>query len=228
LKEASWGDGELRIEQLETVVTFRSDGTPDGLRWSVTTTALGARLGGRPVALPPGRTVGNAELQVGVAAPFVDVAEDGGQLTIVAPGLYVAHAEQSAFFAGAEITGTFGRETPLSLPPLPEVRGAATAVGTGVGATTSFGSGTSFGPGQGLPAQTPSPAGGAAPAPEPAVSVTELPTGAGPMATILALAAAALFLVLVRWIGRYEWGRRLYRVQPLRGLDWLYRAFLKT
>jgi hypothetical protein len=162
-----------------------------------------------------------------VAAPFVEAAEDGSQLTLVAPGLYVAHAEQSAFFAGAEVTATFGRETPLSLPPLPP-GGAGSVLGTGAGAESSFGSGASLPGTPGLPAQTSSPAEDAAPAPEPAVSVTEVPTGAGPMVTLLALAAAALFLVLVRWIGRYEWGRRLYRFQPLRGLDWLYRAFLKT
>ncbi len=45
---------------------------------------------------------------------------------------------------------------------------------------------------------------------------------------LLALALLAVLLLLVRWIGRFSWGRRLYRVQPFRALDWLYRAFVKT
>ncbi len=52
--------------------------------------------------------------------------------------------------------------------------------------------------------------------------------GLAELAPLLALALLGVLLILVRWIGRYSWGRRLYRVQPFRALDWLYRAFVKT
>jgi hypothetical protein len=38
----------------------------------------------------------------------------------------------------------------------------------------------------------------------------------------------AFVLVLARWSRRWPWGRRLCRAQPFKGIDWLYRAFVKT
>ncbi|MGH2723409.1 MAG: hypothetical protein ACRDI0_03940 [Actinomycetota bacterium] len=229
LKEASWGGGQLRVELLRTVVTFEADGTAEGLTWSVATTAEGVTLGGRPIALPPGRIVGAGGLQVGVAAPYVEAAGDGSSLEIVAPGLLVAHEEQSAFFAGAELSATFGRQAPGTFTP-GEV-GGGTVLGTGTGTDTGGTFGPGFTPGvtqEETPAVEAAPGGDAGVVPEPAVQVVRFTTGAGPMAVILGLAAMALVLLLSRWIGRYRWGRRLYAVQPFRGLDWLYRAFLKT
>lgn len=228
LKEASWGDGQLAIDLLRTVVTFESDGTADGLRWTVATTAQGVTLGGRPITLPPGRIVNGGGLQVGVAAPYVVAAGDGSALDILAPGLFVAHQEQSAFFAGVELTASFGQQTPVTFTPGTD-GDTDTVLGTGTGLdSTTFAPGSTSGV---TPEDTPvveSVAGGETAEPEPVVSVFRVTTGAGPMALILGLAAVALVLLLSRWIGRYRWGRRLYRVQPFRGLDWLYRAFLKT
>jgi hypothetical protein len=53
-------------------------------------------------------------------------------------------------------------------------------------------------------------------------------TGQVAIAAILAAGMAALLLLLVRWSRRWGWGRRLCRAQPLKGVDWLYRAFVKT
>jgi hypothetical protein len=53
-------------------------------------------------------------------------------------------------------------------------------------------------------------------------------TGQVAIAAILAAGFAALLLVLARWSRRWAWGRRLCRAQPLKGIDWLYRAFVKT
>ena len=227
LKEASWGDGQLRIDLLRTVVTFESDGTAEGLSWTVATTAGGATLGGRPTALPPGRIVSAGGLQVGVAAPYVRASANGRDLEIVAPGLFVAHEQQSAFFAGAEVTASFSRQ------PVSEFEPTIDDVVAGTGGSSGFDGGFDVG-GTISPATSPDvtptavPEGEGGAVPEPAVSIVRLTTGTGPMAAVLSLAAAALLLLLIRWIGRYGWGRRLYRRQPLRAVDWLYRAFLKT
>jgi hypothetical protein len=76
----------------------------------------------------------------------------------------------------------------------------------------------------GAPTEAP----GEAAAPEPVVSVQEVTTGAWPVAVTLGLGLLGLLLVLSRWLGRFAWGRRLFRVQPFRTFDWIYRAFVKT
>lgn len=229
LKEASWGDGQLRVDVLRTVVTFESDGTAEGLDWTVATTAEGATLGGRPVALPPGRVVSAGGLQAGVAAPYVRAAGNGGQLDIVAPGLFVAHQEQSAYFAGAEVTASFGRQPVTEFDPTLGDGGIVGGAGGFADLEGAFDAGTTTSP---LPTPertaTAMPAAEDGTATEPSVSVVRLTTGTGAMAAVLSLVAAAFLLLLVRWIARYGWGRRLYRRQPLRAVDWLYRAFLKT
>src|SRR5207253_9833839 len=45
--------------------------------------------------------------------------------------------------------------------------------------------------------------------------------------SILALGMLGLLMVLLRWFQQFEWGRRIYEVQPMRAFEWLYRAFLK-
>ncbi|HEX2029972.1 MAG TPA: hypothetical protein VHL78_01030, partial [Actinomycetota bacterium] len=228
-KEASWGNGQLTVDVLRTVVTFASDGTADGLAWTVATSAQGATLGGRPVSLPPGRVVSAGGLQAGVAAPYVRAPANGRDLEIVAPGLFVAHQEQSAYFAGAEVSASFTRQPVTEFEPfLGDLNGIVAGVGdAGLGGGFDAGAATSA-PASPTTAPTAMPATGQGEAPEPSVSVVRYTTGTGAMATVLGLAAAGLLLLLIRWIGRYGWGRRLYRRQPLRGVDWLYRAFLKT
>ena len=46
--------------------------------------------------------------------------------------------------------------------------------------------------------------------------------------SILAIGVLGLLMVFLRWSQQFEWGRRMYEVQPVRGFQWLYRAFLKT
>src|SRR5207247_1904572 len=58
--------------------------------------------------------------------------------------------------------------------------------------------------------------------------IRQLTTGELIVPIIIALGGVMLFSLASRWIRRFRWGRRLYRYQPFRGLDWLYRAFLKT
>src|SRR5687768_4772914 len=46
VEDLKYGGGQLTIESVETFLEFRSDGTAQGLKWSVTSTANGVKLGG--------------------------------------------------------------------------------------------------------------------------------------------------------------------------------------
>ena len=46
--------------------------------------------------------------------------------------------------------------------------------------------------------------------------------------SILAIGLLGFLIVFLRWAQQFEWGRRMYEAQPIRGFQWLYRAFLKT
>ena len=63
-----------------TFVDVSSDGTAGGLKWSVSTTATGAKLGGQPVALPPRQKGSGPRFKFGVAAPYVATETDGSQI----------------------------------------------------------------------------------------------------------------------------------------------------
>lgn len=232
LQEFSWGGGAFTVDELDTFVTFASDGTRQGLTWSVSSTAQGAELGGRPVALPPGRIVGNDQLQVGVAAPYVTTSKDGADLRIVAPGLTIASQEQTVHLAGAELdVGGMGlRSADPSFGDLPTGAGdGTTTTTTTTGTTTPSSPATDTGSGEVAAAPSGDADQGEAPAPQAAVSVQRIGrTGLAPMLTILALGLIGTLAVLMRWMGRFAWWREAVRVQPLRGIDWIYRAFLKT
>lgn len=98
----TYGRESFEVDTLLTHVVFATDGTKLGLEWRAVTTASGAKIGGRPVTLPPGETVAGPGFSVGVAEPYVEAAKNGGKLTIIAPGLHFGSTEQSAFFGGAE------------------------------------------------------------------------------------------------------------------------------
>ena len=221
LQEFSWRDGALAVEALDTYVDFASDGTAEGLKWSVATTAAGATLGGQPVALPPGRLVGTAELQVGVAAPHVRSTEDGRTLRIVAPGLVIASPEQTVYVAGAELdVGALGRRAPgPSYDAL--AAGTAAAPAAAPAATTPETVEEDAAP--------PAPDAEEAPQAAPVVSLRRVDaTGAPAMALILTFGLLGSMAVLMRWMNRFPWWSRALRAPPLSGLHWLYRAFMKT
>jgi len=225
----NFGDGGLIIDSMVTFVTFSSDGTPGGLKWSVASTASGAKVGGQPVALPPGRTVAGPGFSVGVAEPYVDTSEDGGDLTVVAPGLHFGSDQQSAFFGGIEIYAGMGREAPFTFStrePAESASATTTTVTGGTGGTTVPSSDTS------LPAAS----GGTGDAVEnddtttasDELVVTEIPTGTATLPLIFAFAGLCWFVVMSRWLQRYPWGRNLADHQPFKLIDWIYRAFVKT
>jgi hypothetical protein len=230
VEDLSYGEGAFTVESLRTFVEFSSDGTQQGLKWAVASTASGAKFGGQPVSLPPGRMVSLPGFSVGVAAPFVKATEDGSQLTVVAAGLTIAHEKQAMFFGGAELYASFGEDASL-----PAFGGLGPVSGTGGSADLGLGGGLGGGTGGvsvggRFTGRTPlaEEAPPAAAEPQDEVLVYEIATGRGAVASLLALGAIAAFLMAGRWLQRFAWGRRLYRAPPLKAIDWIYRAFVKT
>lgn len=231
--DAAWGNGQFAVDSVDTILTFESDGTAEGLKWSVGTTAKGVRLGGQPVTLPTGQLLGTPDLQAGVAAPYVSAAEDGSSLRIVAPGLVVASREQTAWFGGAEVNATFGRSAPGGGGGASGSAGGSEAGGGAGGDGTASGADqTSSGVGGATGAAGPglaSPGAAAAPvsASAEAASVSRFDTVLPFVLIILAGLLAALWIVS-RWMGQFELGRALYYYPPFTLLDRLYRTFAKS
>ena len=164
--------------------------------------------------LPAGASIPIQGVTIGIVPSFVLPSDGGHAISIVAPGLAVMSDQQSVFFGGAELYGTFDREPPASFNPFPP----------------------SIVPPQVIPSIAPPPVvpippttvpvSQTGPAPEFAIRMYD--TGQAAVVAILAAGAAMLLLIFVRWSRRWAWGRRVGAVQPLKGLDWLYRAFVKT
>ncbi len=237
IEDLSYGSGALTVEAIETFVSVSSDGTPAGLEWSVATTASGARLGGQPVALPPGEVVSGPGFSFGVAAPYVATENDGSQIRVEAPGLMIATTQQTIHFAGAETGAGLGEALAYEF----EVGGGPatgddTSATTDDGFTTSAGpfdtgsatvGGTTFGGGVAVgPSTEVTDPVTAAPATE--ILIYEQATGRGAVGGIIALGLLGWFFLLGRWLQRYPWGRKLNRLQPFRTFDWIYRAFVKS
>jgi len=207
--------GMLGADLLSTYISVRSDGTPGGLKWSVATTLVGLNVAGQRVATPSaGDTIPVGPLTIGVVPPFVLPTDGGHVLSIVAPGLSIMSDAQSIFLGGAELYGSFDREpaaefTPLFPPAvqLPPIQPIALP--------------SAIQPPPVVMPVTPT-------VPTATFAIRMYDTGQAAIAAIIAAGAAALLLLLVRWSRRWAWGRRLCRAQPLKGLDWLYRAFVKT
>jgi hypothetical protein len=231
VEELSYGGGAFTVDSLRTFVTFSSDGSASGLRWSAATTASGAKLGGQPVSLPPGDMVSGPGFSIGVTAPYVDAARDGSSLRVLAAGLLIATEQQTAHFAGAEISASFGEGESFTFPAF-EPGGAFGSGGGGAFGSSGVGGGSfSFGGGGGsglrgqAAADTPEAPTAAA---QEEVLIYDLATGRGIVPGIVALGVLGWLLLMSRWLQRYAWGRKLYRFQPLKTIDWLYRAFVKT
>src|SRR5687767_13606179 len=133
VEDLQYGGGQLTIESVETFVEFHSDGTPQGLRWSVSSTANGAKLGGQPITLPPGEMIQEGGLAFGMSAPHVEATEDGTKLTIVAAGLTIGSEQQAAYVGGAEVYASFGGGVPGVNIPDTDIPSTGGVGGTGGG-----------------------------------------------------------------------------------------------
>ncbi|MGH2692383.1 MAG: hypothetical protein ACRDHM_07740 [Actinomycetota bacterium] len=241
--DATWSNGAFAVDSVDTILTFESDGTAEGLKWSVGTTANGARLGGNPVTLPTGRLIGTDDLQAGIAAPYVSAADDGSTLRIVAPGVVVASREQTAWFGGAEVDATFGRSSPTGAAgtdgagdPAGGQAGSGAAGRAGgaesdVGGTSGASAGGAVGeagagPGDGasgepMPGATP-----VAGSPE-AVSVSRFETEL-PFVLIVGGGLLAALWIVARWMRQFPAGAALSYYPPFSLIDRLYRTFAKS
>jgi hypothetical protein len=238
--DATWGNGGLSIDSVDTVLTFESDGTAEGLKWSVGTTAKGARLGGNPVTLPTGRLIGTPDLQAGVAAPYVSASEDGSSLEIVAPGVIVASREQTAWFGGAQVEATFGGATAggtgdggtgtgsesepgtaggESGEGSPGAVPSGASAGGAVGAAGASGTGGT-GTGEAIPVSTAAGSAGS-------VSVNRFETDL-PFYLIIGLGLLGALWIVDRWMRQFPAGVALSYYPPFSLIDRLYRTFAKS
>lgn len=221
----SFGSGvqSASVESVTTFVSFESDGTASGLKWSAVTTATGITAFGQTVALVPGQTIeAPANLAfIGISGPYVVSKNDGKQLLIVAPGLFYGTDQQTTYAAGAEVRAGFDRVEPFSFN------------------ASEFSSGTPalglFRPGPGTFGETgqfsdiseilpPAPVLGE----PPTLSVRELSMAPWPLASMITFGGFTLLVLLAGWIQRYGWAKRIFTLQPLRSINWMYRAFLRT
>jgi hypothetical protein len=224
MHDAVWAGGTLTADLLDTTLRFTTDGTPGGLDYSVSTTAVGVTFNGVPIALPPGEPVAVPGAQIGVAAPYVNAPTSGRALDVVAPGLFIATSTQTVLFGGVELSATMGRQT-------------ATGGFTGGDDDDDDVDSGLDGDGSSLPPIGPGPTASPTPAPtatggpdaaDPELAVSRIRTGGWIVPMFLGAGLLAALLLLMRWLGRYPWGRRMYRAQPFRTIDWIYRAFVKT
>ena len=207
--------GGVSIDALSTFVSVRSDGTPAGMKWSVATTIAGLKVAGQKVALPLGATLPLGQLTIGLVQPYTAVTDAGHELSVVAPGFAIMSDAQSIFLGGAELYGTFDRQPPASFLPSP-LPGLVPPVSVPPIVFPS-----TVVPPPTLVQQPPS-------LPTANFAIRMYDTGAAAVALILIAGGVAMLLVLMRWTRRWEWGRRLSTIQPLKGIDWLYRAFVKS
>ena len=224
------GPGGIVVDSIVTYVSFATDGTEVGLRWSVASRASDARLGGQPVPLPPGETVEGSGFSVGMAAPYVEAAPDGSILTVVAPGLHVGHQEQAALFGGAELYMSAGKQSEGNLDFDDDLDDGGSVFNDDGSFNSGIGSGGLSGDTGGFDTGVSGEDGGETLAQGEAgqVQIFEKATGIGAVAVIIALGGFCWFLLLSRWLQRYTWGQKLTKMQPFKFFDWMYRAFVKT
>jgi hypothetical protein len=229
------GGFPLEIKELQTYAEFESNGTADGLRWQAVTSAHGATLAGQPINLPTGKSFefgqGDQAVAFGLSGPYVTASKDGSDLQMVAPGFFVATSQQTAFFAGAELTANFGKAAGAPVFPTQSSGGFGGGTSsiqpsgsTGGNAGVSLGSGSVKAPANTGSASSPSTTTQALPQ-STLISKTDPPWA--PL-TIFGFGLLALLVVVVRWAQQFQWGRDLLTMRPVRGVEWLYRAFVKS
>ena len=205
----------LDIDALVSYAEVRSDGTTHGYTWSVATSVAGAKIAGVSVAIPAGRFVTLGGVAMGIAQPYVAPSHDGHETTMVVPGLQIGSDPQALLLGGTEIYATFDRVAPAPFVPitLPHPFTVPPV----------------------LPRIVPPPPVTQTIAPPPPVTaaaprfaIRTEQSGAWGIVALLAAGAAGLAVLVLRWSQRWAWGAALARRQPLRGVDWLYRAFVKT
>lgn len=228
-EDLSGANDDWSVDLLATSVSFRSDGTRRGLRWSATTRAAGVKLMDRSLELAPGRSVHRSGFRLGIAKPFVKASRDGRTLTIVVPGLVLVTERQTVFFGGAEVLAGMGRATERVFEPPPPTREgpppAPAAAPLDDADPVASDPPTAAIPDPIAPVAEQV---GTQPVAAAERSVEKFVTGTWLVSALLGSGFLVALLVILHWARGRPNAAALYRTPPLRLLDWLYRAFLKT
>jgi hypothetical protein len=247
---------QISVDAVRSIISFSSDGTEKGLVAVAKTEALGLTVNGTRIAslalnsvLPVGE---NSYL--GVLSPVVQVSNKGRQITIRAPGLFLA--------ANTPLDMLPIPEDPFNQAPLDQIpgtedfRGQLTLGGKLYSQQVVYVAGAILDAAVGrippfelppLPPLPKLPAFPAIPVPTtiPGVTIpgttvaTPQPVGAATYVTrelagsawtlmaIAVLSALGLLGVMGKWSMRYPWMQRVAEVPPFPAFGWAYRAFLK-
>jgi hypothetical protein len=248
---------QITVDLVRSVISFSSDGTEKGLEAVAKTEALGITIAGTKLpALAANNVIplGNNSY-LGVVSPIVQESDKGHQLTVRAPGLFLA--------ANTPLNMLPIPEDPFVSPPLDQLPGADSLKGrltlggklyepqvvyvagalldAGMSRIPAF----SLGPIPFVPRLPPLPPLHIGTVTPPTYTNTEVPIpatqpvgaphyitrelagSAWTLATILAFTIIGLLGVMGRWSMRYEWAQKASRVPPFPAFGWAYRAFLK-
>lgn len=243
--------GTLRIDQVTSVVDYRTDGTTEGTVVTAWSVAEGVSVDGQPVTVAEGAPpVAEEGFVLGLAAPQVRQLDDHA-IEVDGGGLYVGtqvpnplglQAKQSVSFGGVQLSASaFQARSPA--PPATE--GGAPGETGGPSPTTAPTTAPSTFPGPATPSRAfaaapPAPApvaqpdvAGPEPATVPVMAVRRLgvfvtpPQVAGAVG-VTAGTALAMAAIMAVWLRHRSWRFRVLLGAPgLRRLDRAYRAFLR-
>jgi hypothetical protein len=247
----SIGGGALTIDVIRSIIWFSSDGTKAGLQVAAKTEALGLRAGGSKLASLAPNTVIPLEdgAKIGILGPYLRVADDGTQLTVRAPGVFVAATtpldqipipEDPFNREGVpeQLKGNLTLGGQLNAEQVVYVGGAILDAGLGRVPDFSFiprlPTIPNLPPPPGIipppPGIIPPPLPPAAPVQPVGVARFELQELSGspwPLVFIMVATMIGLLGVMGRWSMRWPWARALAQTPPFPAFSWAYRAFLK-
>ncbi|MGH2785414.1 MAG: hypothetical protein ACRDJ1_09130 [Actinomycetota bacterium] len=253
VRGATIGGGQIIVDAVRSVISFSSDGTEKGLVAAAKTEALGISVGGSKLAsLDAGQILPlGADAFLGVIRPVVQVANQGRQVTIRAPGLFLAAR-------GTGLDSLPVPEDPFDTEPFPEqlageitlggkfkpdqviyVAGALLTAGVGRVPASDFLPGLPDIPLPQIPIVKPgvitppviapplAPAAPSQPVALPRFEVRQLSGSPWPAAAVVVMGFVGLLMIMGRWTLRFAWARSLSRYPPFPAFGWVYRAFLK-
>jgi hypothetical protein len=243
---------QITVDVVRSIISFSSDGTEKGLAAVAKTEALGVSIMGTrlpalaaPSVIPLG---GNSYL--GVVAPIVQSTDHGHQLTVRAPGLFLAANTPLNLLPVPE--DPFNQAPLDSLPGTDGLKGQLTLGGRFYSSQVVYVAGAIVDAGFSriqafvLPPLPPLPPFHLLTVTPPTSSFTdqivppatqpvgapryvarELAGSAWTLATIVVFTIIGLLGVMGRWSMRYPWAQRVAHVPPFPAFGWVYRAFLK-